>query len=56
MDRYEYMWIKLMDLPVHVQQQYNLPAHAKNVYFYLEIQRFIYGLPQAGKLSNKYPW
>ena len=53
-DRYEYMIMKLTDLPEHVQQQYNLQYHAKNGYVYLEIPRSIYGLPQAGKLANKY--
>ena len=52
MDIYEYMIIKLMDFPMHVQQQYNLHAHAKNIYVYIEIRRSIYGLPQAGKLEN----
>ena len=30
MDRYEYMRIKLMGLPEHFQQQYNLHANHKN--------------------------
>ena len=47
MDRKEYMRMKLTDFSEHVQQQYNLQAHAKNGYVYLEIQRSIYGLPQA---------
>ena len=54
MDRYEYMIIKLTDFFVYAQQQYNLHAHAKNGCVYLEIQRPIYGLPQAGKLANQY--
>ena len=56
MDRYEYLRMKLTDFPKHVQQQYNLQSHAKNGYVYLEIQRSIYGLPQAGKLANEYLW
>ena len=54
MEIYEYMRMKLIDFPAHVQQQYNLHAHAKNGYVYLKIRRSIYGLPQAGKLANKY--
>ena len=54
MDIYEYMIIKLMDFPMHVQQQYNLHAHAKNIYVYIEIRRSIYSSTQAGKLANKY--
>ena len=53
-DRYEHTRMKSTDFPEHVQHQYNLQAHAKNIYIYLEIRRYIYGLPQAGKLTNKY--
>ena len=52
MDRYEYIIMKLMDFPEHVQQKYNIQAHANNGYIYFEIRRSIYGLPQAGKLGN----
>ena len=45
MDRYEYMRIKLTESPKHIQQKYNIQAHAKNGYVYLEMQRSIYGLP-----------
>ena len=54
MDRYKYMRMKLTDFPVHVQQQYNIHAHSKNGYVYLEIRRSIYVLPQEGKLGNEY--
>ena len=54
MDGYDYMLMKLTYFLEHVQQQYNLRPHAKNGYVYLKIQRPIYGLPQAGKLPNKY--
>ena len=30
MERYEYMRMKLKELPEHVQHQYNIQAHAKN--------------------------
>ena len=56
MDRYEYRIMKLTDFPVHVQKQYNLQDHAENGSVYLKIRRSIYGLPQAGKLANKYLW
>ena len=46
--------MKLTDFPVHVQQQYNLHAHTKKGYVYLEILRSIYGLPQARKSANEY--
>ena len=54
MDRYEYMRMKLTDFPMHVQQKYNLQAHDKNGYVYLEIRRSIYGLSKAGNSENKY--
>ena len=54
MDRYEYTIMKLTDFNKHVQQQYIIQAHDKNGYFYLEIRRSIHGLPQEGKLENKY--
>ena len=49
MDRYEYTRIKLTNFPMHVHLQYNLQAHAKNEYVYLEMRRYFYGLPQAEK-------
>ena len=53
MDRSDYMIMKLTDFLENFQQQYNIQAHAKNGYAYLENQRSIYGLPQAGKSSNE---
>ena len=38
MDRYEYMRMKLTDFPENFQYQYNLQAHAKNGYVYIEIR------------------
>ena len=54
MDRYDYKRTELTDLPEHVQQEYNLQAHAKNVYVYFKIRRSISGLSQVGKSANKY--
>ena len=54
MDRYGYIGMKLTDFPMHVQQKYNLQAHANNGYVYLKIWRSIYSLPQVGKLALKY--
>ena len=53
MDRSDYMIMKLTDFLENFQQQYNIQAHAKNGYVYLENRRSIYGLPQAGKSSNE---
>ena len=52
MGRYEYIRMNLTDFPEHFQQQYNLQAHAKNGYIYLEIRGSIYGFPQAGKSAK----
>ena len=54
MYRYECMLMKLTDFPMNFQQQYNIQAHAKNGYVYIEIRRSIYNFPQSGKLANKY--
>ena len=53
MDRYEYIRMKLTDFPEHVEQKYNSQAHARNGYVYLEIWRYIYGLPQESKPEKK---
>ena len=53
LDRYEYMKIPLHVFPAHVKNQYNLDERAYKGQVYLEIRRSIWGLPQAGILSNK---
>ncbi|KAL7500917.1 hypothetical protein ACHAWT_008970 [Skeletonema menzelii] len=53
LDRYEYMKIPLHIFPAHVKQQYNLHNLAYKGQVYLEIRRSIWGLPQAGILSNQ---
>lgn len=53
LDRYEYMKIPLRTFPEHVKQQYNLNEMAYKGQVYLEIRRSIWGLPQAGILSNR---
>ena len=53
LDRYEYMKIPLHVFPAHVKAQYNLEERAYKGHVYLEIRRSIWGLPQAGILSNK---
>ena len=49
----EYMRILFSSFPEHIIKQYNLRETELNGYFYVEIRRFIYGLPHAGKLINK---
>ena len=53
LDRYKYMRVPLGIIPQHLINQYNLTTKAKNEYVYCEIQKDIYGLPQAGILANK---
>lgn len=53
LDRYEYMKMPLHIFPDHVKQQYRLDEKAHKGFVYLEIRRSIWGLPQAGILSNK---
>ena len=52
MDRPEYMRIPIDVIPPDIWQQYNLEAIAHNGFVYVEINRSMYGLPQAGQLAN----
>jgi hypothetical protein len=54
MSRYEYIQIKIDDVPEEIIKQYNL--HEKvdnNGYVYIEVQKGMYGLPQACILAQK---
>jgi hypothetical protein len=53
MDHSEYMRIPLNLIPQEIQDEYNLLPLAHNDYIYVEIQKGMYGLPQAGILANK---
>ena len=53
LDRYEYMKMKLDMIPQEFRNEYNLDAKAKDGYVFMEIQKGMYGLPQAGILANK---
>ena len=54
MSRYEYMRLKIADLPQDFIDEYKLQnKETKYGYIYLEIQRGMYGLPQAGILTQK---
>ena len=49
----EYMHLKLSDLPKSMVQQYKLEAKAtRDGYVHVEIWRGMYGLPQAGLISQ----
>ncbi|KAL7465450.1 hypothetical protein ACHAXS_005954 [Conticribra weissflogii] len=53
MDWYKYMKMPIALIPEHFIQQYKLHEKVKNRYIYMEIQRGIWGLLQAGILANK---
>ncbi len=53
LDQYEYMRMPLDLFPDNIVNHYNLRQKAKNGFVYMEIQKGMYGLPQAGILANK---
>ncbi len=54
MERYEYVRLKLTDIPDEIITQYNLHAIATtNGYIDVEIRKGMYGLPQAGLLAQQ---
>ena len=54
MSRYEYMRLKIAELPQDLIDEYKLQnKETKDGYFYLEIRKGMYGLPQAGILAKK---
>jgi hypothetical protein len=54
MKRYEYVRIKLTDIPEEVIVEYNLRDKAdENGYVYVEVRKGMYGLPQAGILAQE---
>jgi hypothetical protein len=53
LDWYEYMRMPLNLSPDNIVNHYNLRQKAKNGFVYMEIQKGMYGLPQAGILANK---
>ena len=52
MSRYEYMRIPINQLPKKIIDQYNLTPLIHNGAVYVEIQKGMYGLPQAGRIAN----
>ena len=49
---YEYMQIPSSYFPAWTIEQCNLLEHAYNGYVYIEMRRAVWGLPQAGILTN----
>jgi hypothetical protein len=52
MDRYEYMWIPLRDIPSDILQQYNIATIARHDKVLVEIRKGMYRLPQAGIIAK----
>jgi hypothetical protein len=50
--RYEYLRIHADKITTSIMDQYNLTPLLYNRYVYFEIRKCMYGLPQAGKLSQ----
>ena len=56
MERFEYMKLKLSNLPKDFIKEYDLaPKVDQNGYVYVEIRRGMYGLPQEGLLDQQMP-
>jgi len=54
MARYEYMRLRIADMPDDVIEHYNLRDKATpDGYIYCEIQKGMYGLPQAGIIAQQ---
>ena len=52
MNRYEYMWIKMSDIPQDTIDQYGLTDKAVNGKVLVEIRKGMYGLKQSGRIAN----
>ena len=54
MARYEYLRLKLSNLPEYVIEQYGLKDKTTSEgYIYVDIRKGMYGLPQAGLLAQE---
>jgi hypothetical protein len=55
MAEYEYILLRISDIPHEIINQYNLRTIADNDWVYIEVRGGMYGLPQSGKLSSTPP-
>ena len=54
MDRYEYLKLKLNDIPAEIIDLYNIKEKAtEDGFVYVEIRKGMYGLPHAGLIANE---
>eukprot|EP00957_Ditylum_brightwellii_P203730 15335952-Ditylum_brightwellii.AAC.2 len=52
MEQYKYMRIACKLVPDKFMDEYHLHDKVHNGYIYMEIHQGLYGLPQAGQISN----
>ena len=53
LDHYEYMRMHISEIPQEIIDEYNLLEKVNDGWIYFRIKKAIYGLKQAGLLSNK---
>ena len=53
MEMYKYVQIPLAIIPESIMSEYNLAPLVHNGYIYAEVQKGMYGLPQAGHIANE---
>jgi hypothetical protein len=53
MESFEYMRIPIKLIPQEIIDQYNLLSLVSDCHVYIEVQKVMYGLPQAGILANQ---
>ena len=54
MERYEYMKLKLSDIPDEIKREYRIhELVSSDGYVYCEIRKGMYGLPQAGIIAQE---
>ena len=53
MERFEYVRIRIEDIPEEIINEYNLREKVCDGYIYVEIRKGMYGLPQAGILAQQ---
>ena len=52
MDIYEYMKLPLKIIPDEIIQKYKIQDWANKVFVFMEIQKFMYGMPQNWNIAN----
>jgi hypothetical protein len=52
MEEFEYLRIPIKLIPLEIMTQYNLIPLVSDGHIYIEVQNGMYGLPQAGIISN----